>query len=71
MKKEKRIVTSIEQIPIIIDVKFFADFLQVSVPTAYRIIEKENVPFFCTASKKLIRKKDLLEWLEKRFVRIA
>lgn len=69
MKEDK--ITSLEQIPLILDVKFFAKLMQVSIPTAYRLIEREKIPTLSNTTRILIKKKDLLEWLESRFGEMA
>lgn len=60
-------ITNFEELPLIIDVNIFAQLMRVSKPTAYRIIEREEIPTFKVCSKIQIRKKDLIEWIDNLF----
>lgn len=71
MKNVHETITNLDQIPLIIDVKIFAQLLQVSTPTAYRIIEHEKIPTIKVSRKVQIKKKDLLNWFEIRFGDLA
>lgn len=64
-------ITNIDQIPLFLDVKVFAQILQVSKPTAYRIIQNEKIPTIKISTKIQIRKKDFLNWMVERFEETA
>lgn len=63
----ERYITDISQIPLYSDIKFFALLIRVSVPTAYKIIEQENIPTHKIVNKKMIKKDELMKWLESKF----
>ena len=63
----KNTITNVNQIPLLFDVNILADVMRVSKPTAYRLIEREDIPVYRSASRIVIRKKDFLKWFESRF----
>ena len=63
----KNTITDINQIPLLFDVNMLADVMRVSKPTAYRLIEREEIPVYRSVSRIVIRKKDFLKWFDNRF----
>lgn len=62
-----KVISNLNEIPVVITPSQIADILQVSPPTAYRIIKNECIPTIVVSGKIRVYRNDFIKWLKERF----
>ena len=63
--KKQNVITSFDNLPVIMNVDDVKDVLRVSKPNAYKIMGSDTFPKLSIGKRLLVKKEDFLQWLNK------